>query len=50
MDIIVGSYVTHKKFGEGKVVEIENDTVWIMFPRYGVKTFSLSNIKKFLEE
>jgi len=50
MDIIVGSYVTHKKFGEGKVVEIENDKVYIFFPGYGVKTFSLSRIEKFLEK
>ncbi len=50
MDIKIGSYVTHKKFGEGKVVEIENDKVYIFFPGYGVKSFALSHIEKFLEE
>ena len=50
MDIIVGSYVTHKTFKEGRVVEIDNDTVWIYFPGYGTKSFSLSFIGNFLEK
>ncbi|NLK62633.1 MAG: UvrD-helicase domain-containing protein [Fusobacteria bacterium] len=46
----VGQYLTHKKFGEGKVkhIEIDKDKIKIFFPGFGEKEFKSSVLNKFL--
>lgn len=46
----IGQYVTHKKFGEGKVkhIEADKDKIKIFFPGYGEKEFKGSALNKFL--
>lgn len=36
----VGDYLHHKKFGNGKVVDLDNNSIMIDFNRKGVKSFS----------
>lgn len=49
MNINIGYYVTHETFGYGKVVEISSDFVWVDFPGYDIKKFSLSSVNGFLK-
>jgi len=37
--IIIGKYLTHIKFGEGKVKKTEGDFIYIYFPLYGELKF-----------
>ena len=44
----IGSYVNHKRFGEGKIKNIDKDKLLITFPGYGEKKFKISIAEKFL--
>ncbi len=47
---MVGDYITHKSFGEGKIKSIKDDITFIDFKGYGELKFKISAMQEFIVE
>ena len=48
-EIKLGDFITHQKFGEGKVVDVKDGYIWVDFAVYEIKKFSSDVINDFIE-